>query len=295
MNSIIILGGGGQLALALKETLQTIMHYSVKAFSKSEADITDINTLKRLLNDDQPSIVINCAALTDVDEAEQKPELAFRVNETGVRNIGTAIKETSPETKLIHFSTDYVFNGKDAPESGYRENSHCSPVNIYGVSKRRGELVLLEDFPEIPFLIIRVSWLYGEGESSFLYKFLNQASSNKVLRVVNNIKGSPTSTLQVANFLLEIIRQNVLFEYLLKERIIHFSGRGKISWYEFAKEIKLIYQLPNKIIPISHSEFPTFAKRPIDTYLSSEKLDAIIPIGCSWKIAFKQFINRQKM
>ena len=291
MNSIILFGGGGQLARAIHQIFKVNHQYSIKSLLRSEADITDCHRVTTIIRHHQPSIIINCAAFTDVEHAEQHPEIPFQVNEIGVRNIAIAMQKYSPGTRFIHFSTDYVFSGEDAPEEGYSEDSPSAPVNVYGMSKRRGELVLLDEFPHVSSLIIRLSWLYGEGRSNFISKLLTLASTQPVVRVVSDVKGSPTSTLQVANFLAYFLGERDLRDRMFKEQIIHFSGRGKTSWYEFAKEIKHRYQIPNTLIPVSHTDFPHGARRPLDTYLCTETVHSIIPLIDSWKVALEQFVS----
>ena len=235
-----------------------------------EVDITNINDLNNYVKNKNIDIVINCAAYTNVDLAEEEIEICSKINGLGVKNIAEICKNKN--SKLIHFSTDYVFDGiSDKP---YKETDYTNPINIYGKSKLEGEKYALSLRES---LIIRISWAYGINGNNFVYTMLNLMKSKDSIKVVNDQYGSPTNTLDIANLILYIIKD---FSF----GVYHYTNEGNISWFDFASSI---YDLAKKnnilnknciIEACKTEEFKTKARRPKFSVLSKEKIKNVYKI-----------------
>ncbi len=258
--------------------------------SDLDTDITDINSLKSFASGKDIQWVINCSAYTAVDNAEDDSETAFRINAEGVRNVALVAKEI--DAVLIHISTDYVFDG--TKEGEYYEDDSTVPTGVYGKSKLRGEEYISEIIEK--FFIIRTSWLYGEKGNNFINTMLRLFNERDEVSVVSDQWGSPTYTVDLASFIIEIIRTKSS-----NFGIYHFSCEGRINWHEFASyiyhksgELNLIdKEVVVKAIPTSG--FPTKAQRPENSYLSKEKVRKafgfVIP---GWKDSVDRYLNNMK-
>ncbi len=257
-----------------------------------EIDITNLNELLAFANGKDINWIINCSAYTAVDMAEDELEKAFLVNDTGVGNISTVAKDIG--AKLIHISTDYVFDGEK--KDYYTEEDETNPIGIYGKSKLAGEMRIKEIFDR--FFIIRIAWLYGKHGKNFPYTMLRLFRERDELNIVSDQKGTPTYTKSVAEAIIRIIQnESEVFG------IYHFTNEGETNWYEFArtilemgKEQGLIDKDKNvNINPISTEEYPTKAKRPKNSRLSKEKLKRTFNINIlNWEQALEEFIKEIK-
>jgi dTDP-4-dehydrorhamnose reductase len=204
-----------------------------------------------MIGDICPDVVVNCAAYTDVDRAEEEREKAFLINGEGVKNLAQVCRES--DIDLCHISTDYVFDGtKKGP---YTPDDLPNPINVYGQSKLAGEKHILDMADK--FYIIRSSWLYGKYGNNFVFKMLKLAEKQKELRVVDDQIGSPTWTGTLARVIAELIRKKRYGLYHVTD-----ETEGGISWCEFAKEIVRLFGLKPSVIPVKTGEFPVLAKRP---------------------------------
>ena len=276
--NIWLIGKNGMLA---KDILKLFDKNNMPYFSTGrEVDITNINDLNNYIKNKNIDVVINCAAYTKVDLAEDEPEICYKINGFGVKNIAEICE--NEKLKFIHFSTDYVFDGtSDKP---YKESDYTNPINVYGKSKLEGEkhaLSLSES------LIIRISWLYGINGNNFVHTILNFMKSRDSIKVVNDQYGSPTNTLDIANLILHIIKD---FNF----GIYHYTNEGNISWFDFANSI---YNLAKKnnilnkdciIEPCKSEEYKTKAKRPKFSVLSKEKIKSDYKIDL---IDYKESLN----
>jgi len=255
--------------------------------SDKEVDITDQEQLQRFVSDKPISWIINCSAYTAVDKAEDESELAFRINADGPRNIAKIAKDKG--AKLIHISTDYVFDG--TKEEAYTETDSPNPLGIYGKSKLRGEINITEVLDE--YFIIRTAWLYGKHGNNFVYTMLRLFKERDEVRIVGDQFGSPTHAPDLADVILTIINLNSN-----NFGIYHFSNEGKISWYNFACEIYRKAQeqkLLNKevyIRKIATEEYPTKVQRPQNSCLAKEKIKNTfhIPIR-PWQAGLQDFFE----
>ncbi len=257
---IIVTGAEGQLAQALKNQK---FDAEVLFLNKNEFDLTDFDQMNGVFNKHQPSLIINTAAYTKVDDAETNQDTASTVNTTGVGYLAElCIKHQS---KLIHISTDYVFDGKK--QSPYNEEDTVNPVTVYGKTKLMGEKLILTS-GLTAFAIIRTSWLYSQYGHNFYKTMLRLSETKNELQVVDDQTGCPTNANDLAEALVKIIPQ------LNRENsgIYHFSNAGATTWFGFAQAIFKKHKIDIKLNPVTSEQFPTAAKRPRYSVLDHSKI-----------------------
>lgn len=259
---ILVTGGNGQLAKCLEEA-NKIFHRDLLFVSRDELDITNERGVANFINEHTPSAIINCAAYTAVDKAEEQRELAHEVNVKGAAVLGEVAR--LQKIPLIHYSTDYVFDG--AKQSPYLECDEPLPLNIYGLTKRAGEVALLNS--DIHGAIIRTSWLYSEFAPNFLMTMKRLASTHPEIQVVSDQYGSPTYAGSLAHFTLKHL------ELLLSNRmdIYHFSNSGVCTWHDFASAILDGEKI--KINKILTKDWKCAAKRSLYSVLDCQKISAL--------------------
>ena len=270
----VITGGSGQLGIALHENLQA-RDISHVALSKSDLDITEFEDLMKI-ESYKPSLIVNCAAWTNVDGAEDNEEQVRLVNRIGAKNLAiTARKIGIP---LIHISTDYVFSGKQ--KKPWRVEDKTNPISIYGQTKREGELEIQAEYPSSSY-IVRTAWLYSPWGRNFAKTILARAIKNIPSRVVDDQIGQPTSAVDLAEQLRVLAMSGAPFG------VYHATNAGSASWFEFAQEIYRIAGAdPNLVTPVSTQDFPTRAKRPIFSVLDNSKWSEVnIDAMQDWRIA----------
>lgn len=274
---ILVLGARGMLGQDLVPLLS--LSYEVIPCDIQEFDITDAHRVKEEILQIKPQVVINAAAYTDVDSCESNKDLAFSVNATGAGNIAQACFRA--QAKLVHLSTDYVFDGSSA--NPYQEEDAPNPPNIYGQSKLQGEVAIQKSGAD--FLIIRTQWLYGAHGRNFVDTIIRAAQKEKKLRVVNDQRGSPTYTKDLSWAIKWLTEKSA-------RGIIHVANSGSCTWYEFAKEILEqlgMNQIP--IEPISSAELARPAKRPANSVLSCLRFEKITGRKMRpWKEALKDYL-----
>jgi len=277
---IILLGSNGQLGWEFKQFLKDKV--DLYPFSHKELDILNLNSLERNFQGIHPDIVINCAAYTKVDKAEEEQELAYNINAIGAKNVSLASYKAN--VKVIYFSTDYVFDGKK--NSPYTELDKPNPISVYGKSKLNGEQFTKEFNPN--HLILRIAWLYGINGNNFVKTVIKLAKNGKPLRIVNDQYGTPTYTLDVVKQTWKLIQSE-------KTGLYHSSNNGKTTWFEFAKEIISDLNLEAEVLPIKTEDYTTLAKRPHYSVLENRLLKLEdLDIMRKWKVALKDFINNYK-
>jgi dTDP-4-dehydrorhamnose reductase len=258
---VLVIGSDGQLGLEFQK-ISNSYDFLYWFFSTIKTlDLSRLDTISSFLNDINPSIIINCAAYTSVDKAESEPKLANTINYEAVDIISKWTSENNK--KLIHVSTDYVFDGlSKLPLS---ENSITNPVNEYGCSKLKGEQVCLKN--DANSIVIRTSWLYSSFGKNFVKTMIDLMKKNKSVKVVNDQIGSPTYAHDLARLIIEII-----INYKNESGLFHYSNDGEISWFDFARSIKELYNLDCEIIGVSSKELKTLAKRPEYSLLNKSKI-----------------------
>lgn len=245
---ILVTGASGQLGQDVVRIFETAGH-EVKGCTRAELNIANQQQCERMIDDYRPAAVIHCAAYTAVDAAEEDVDGAYRVNASGTRNIAVAAEKVG--AKLAYISTDYVFDGQaDRP---YREYDNTAPQTVYGESKRAGEM--LTQTLSSKYFIVRTSWVYGQYGSNFVKTMLKLGAEKDSLSVVHDQIGSPTYTVDLARFLLQLIQTE-------KYGIYHASNSGRCSWHEFAQAIFETAGLRVNVLPVTTEQFPRPARRP---------------------------------
>lgn len=274
---VLLTGAKGMLARAILNKRPP--SWDLKAVDIDELDITDRAAVHETVLKFKPHLIINCAAFTRVDECEEKKDLAFAVNGTGVGHLAEAAYQVG--AGLVHFSTDYIFDGtKRFP---YEEEDPACPISVYGASKWEGECLVRKYLQA--YLIVRTQWLYGEGGTHFVKTILNLAKKMAVLKVVDDQIGSPTWTEDLSRATLALIERGATGVY-------HLANSGQCSWYTFASKIVQEAGLPVKVIPCATAEFPRPARRPTYSVLSTSKATATLGKSLpTWESALKNFIR----
>jgi dTDP-4-dehydrorhamnose reductase len=258
---VLVIGSDGQLGLEFQKISNSYDSLSWVFSTIKTLDLLKLDTINSFLNDINPSVIINCAAYTSVDKAETESKLANTINYKAVDIISRWTNDHNK--KLIHISTDYVFEGLS--KLPLFEHSNTNPVNEYGRSKLKGEQVCLKN--DTNSIIIRTSWLYSSFGKNFVKTMISLMKNNNTVKVVNDQIGSPTYANDLAKFIIEIIMNSKN-----KSGLFHYSNEGEISWFEFAKSIKELYMLDCEIIGVSSKEFKTIAKRPKYSLLNKSKI-----------------------
>jgi dTDP-4-dehydrorhamnose reductase len=267
----LITGANGQLGKSLQKTLQA-HDIDFVALPRTSLDITNIELVKRSIESIKPMVVINAAAYTNVEQAEMEPHEAFKVNQIGATNIAVACK--SARVRLVHFSTDYVFSGKEITPR--QVNDPKEPSSVYGKSKLAGENGILKEYSENS-VIIRTAWLYSVFGRNFYKTILRKAlTSNETVRVVSDQQGQPTSALDLAELTINAVTKSIT------TGVFHGTNGGSCSWFEYAKYIfELVGEDSHRVTPVLSSEFTTKAHRPKYSALENEKWSefGIKPLG----------------
>jgi len=265
MAVILVTGASGQLGNEIRNSSKNYFGYEFVFTDIDTLDITDEEAVKQTIKTTHPDWIINCVAYNLVDKAETDYENAFKVNGQAVKNLAESIKGS--ESRLIHISTDYVFDGNSS--TPYNENSITNPQSAYGKSKLEGEKSALLHHGT---MIIRTSWLYSSFGTNFVKTILKHGKDKEILRVVYDQTGTPTYAADLSNAILSVISGVIRNQIAFNAGIYHYSNEGTCSWYDFATEIINESGLKCKVIPILSKEYPTAAKRPSFSVLDKSKI-----------------------
>lgn len=263
MNNILVTGGNGQLGSEFREIALNYTYYSFFFTDLSNLDITNYKSVTDFIKINKIDVIINCAAYTNVDKAEAEPELADAINHLAVANFAKIAKDR--DIKLIHISTDYVFDGKN--NKPYLESDLPNPQSVYGRTKLAGELAIQKISP-LNSIIIRTSWLYSSYGNNFIKTMLRLSRERDDLSVIVDQLGTPTYARDLAKAIIKSISHLENDEV----EIYHFSNNGVCSWYDFAKAIFDFYQIDMKLIPIETKQYPATAKRPLYSIMNKSKI-----------------------
>ena len=261
MERILVTGANGQLGSELVVLSSKYTQYEWIFADRNKVTLDDLNTLKIQLEEIRPNIIFNCGAYTAVDKAETEKELAFRINYLAVELIAKYTFENN--AKLIHISTDYVFDGSSS--IALNENEETKPLNVYGASKRAGEIACLKENPNS--IILRTSWVYSKFGNNFVKTMQRLMQERDTINVVNDQIGSPTYAADLAKAMIAILQ----FPNWIPG-IYNYSNEGEISWYEFALSIKEIGGYNCNVGGIPSASYPTPAKRPEFSLLDKKKI-----------------------
>lgn len=250
---ILVTGEAGQLGDSIKKLTHLYPQFNFYFPSLAEFDLSKPENVAAFILDNQPEVVINCAAYTAVDKAETEQEICLKINALSVAEMAKACKQLG--ATLITISTDYVFDGNGT--SPYLPNHPIDPVNYYGYTKAQMEKLALENHQNT--IIIRTSWVYCEFGHNFVKTMLRLMNEKPALSVVDDQVGCPTYAPDLAKAILKVVEQ---LDENKHRGIYHFSNTGNISWFEFATAIRDIASLPCEVNPVPSTAYPTPAKRP---------------------------------
>jgi dTDP-4-dehydrorhamnose reductase len=273
---ILITGANGMLSLALKKILRPRNRLILTDIDNM--DITKAQEVLKFFNKTKPEIVIHTAAYTDVDGAETNKSLALKINRDGTRNVARAAK--SLDIPIVYISTDYVFGG--GKRKPYTENDRPNPLSVYGMSKYAGEKEIRKITKK--YYITRSAWLYGPGGKNFVVTISRLAHELDELKIVNDQKGCPTYTFDLAEVISKLIRSG-------KFGLYHVVNSSSCTWFGFTKEILKIKKIKKKIIPITSEELNRPAKRPTFSVLSNKKLQGVGVKMRPWAEALKSYLK----
>lgn len=255
----LVTGVKGQLGHDVMEELALRGHEGI-GVDVEEMDITDAQTVDRVIRQAQADGVIHCAAYTAVDAAEDEPEVCMKVNAQGTENIARVCQEL--DLPMMYISTDYVFDGEG--ERPWEPQDPCDPLNVYGKSKYLGEVAVQKYLEK--YYIVRIAWVFGTNGKNFIKAMLNKAKTTDKVTVVNDQVGSPTYTRDLAVLVVDMMETD-------RYGIYHATNEGICTWYEFACEIFAQAGIAMEVAPISADEYPAKAKRPHNSRMDKSRLD----------------------
>lgn len=282
---ILLIGNCGQLGKELQQNLTA--YGDIIAVGRSRVDLAQPETIRQVMAEVQPHLVINAAAYTAVDKAESEPELATAINAIAPAILAQEAQQVG--ATLIHISTDYVFDGRQSHP--YRETDPTNPLSVYGQTKLAGEQAI-RDTKNNRHLILRTSWVYGiHGKSNFVKTMLKLGAEREEIRVVADQIGSPTWARDIAHVIAQMISTaDIAGTY-------HYTNSGVASWYDFAIAIfeeahQLGFPLKvQRVIPITTADYPTPAQRPAYSVLSCEKISKVLETRAPhWREALRQML-----
>ncbi|PKH85175.1 dTDP-4-dehydrorhamnose reductase [Colwellia sp. Bg11-28] len=291
---ILVTGANGQVGSELLQAALAIKYnVEVVGYGRSLLDITDIDQVKSILAKEKPNVVINAAAYTAVDKAEEEINLAYAINEKGPENLASFCNELS--IPLLHISTDYVFDGSKI--GAYAETDVPNPTGIYGKSKLAGEQAVIKNHPL--HYILRVAWVFGEFGNNFVKTMVRLGKEREQLRVVADQKGAPTYAKDIAETLLKLAVQ--INSQTSNWGIYHYCGDTPISWHGFAqiifeqaKQNNILTSTP-KVLAITTKEYPTPAERPLNSILNCDKITQTFKLDLSnWQAGLGNVFNAWK-
>jgi dTDP-4-dehydrorhamnose reductase len=266
---ILVTGKNGQLGKSIHkvvnsevETNNNLNSHNFVFVGRKELDLSKESSIENYFNNDKFDVIINCAAYTAVDKAEEQQELANQVNHLAVKKLAEVANKQ--KSKLIHISTDYVFDGES--DKPYIETDKTNPINVYGKTKLAGEKALKKAM-STSAIIIRTSWVYSEFSNNFVKTMIRLGKDRDEVSVVSDQIGSPTYATDLAGVILKIIDNKAYQNKEQPTKTYHYSNEGEISWYDFAKEIFKLANIECKVNPIKTEQYPTLAERPKKTTL----------------------------
>ncbi len=280
---ILITGANGQLGHEMRNVLEAEMPGHTLYTDIEDLDLTNAKTVAAYVTKNEITHIVNCAAYTAVDKAEEDKALCAAVNVDAVKNIANAADAVG--AKVIHISTDYVFDG--TAHRPYKESDKVNPISQYGTTKRTGETALIALVPDS--IIIRTAWLYSPYGNNFVKTMIRLGKERPTLKVVSDQVGTPTYALDLAKAIYKI-----LISHQWVEGIFHFSNEGACSWYDFTKSIHRIAGIRDcEVVPIPTEDYPTAAARPAYSILDKSRIKATYGITIPhWEESLADCIKR---
>ena len=288
--STLLIGNKGQLGTCIENIVKKKSLGELFFVDLPDFDITDENCVKSCFFDIKPDVIINCAAYTNVDKAEEEEEQAELVNTFGMKLIGYYSSQIN--AKVIHISTDYVYDGYSYKP--INENDPVNPLSVYGTTKLDGELMLFAE--NLNSLIIRTAWLYSNYGKNFVKTMLNVGKQKEEIRVVYDQIGTPTYAPDLAEVIINIVENTLKDKSFFVPGFYHYSNEGVCSWYDFAVLIFKLAKINCKVIPILSDEYPTPAHRPkyaiLDKGLIKKQFGITIP---HWSSSLEKFFKHENI
>jgi len=286
---ILILGSTGQVGSELQKTFAEVGE--ILTLDRRAADLGHPESLRKIVRDAKPDVILNAAAYTAVDRAESEPEAAKAVNATAPKILAEEALRSG--AILVHYSTDYVFDGTKA--GPWIETDPVHPLNVYGASKLAGEQAITQVGGK--FLIFRTSWVYGPRGSNFFLTMLRLGRERDLLKIVDDQIGAPTTSLEIARATCSVVNAVLPAASDAWAGTYHMTCGGSVSWCGFAKAIfaqgqRLLQGKTPQVLPIQSSDYPTPAKRPLNSVLSNEKLSARFKVRLPiWDAAMEEVLE----
>ena len=281
---ILVTGAGGQLGQEFKNNISK-SEYEFYFTDEYELDIINKNHILNYVSYNQIDLIINCAAYTNVNESETNKNLAIKVNCDAVKNLIEICEEK--KIKMIHFSTDYVYNSDNL--NPIKEDSNVNPINYYGVSKREGEKIIEKSSSDS--IIIRTSWLYSMYGKNFVKTIIKKGQNGEKIYVINDQFGCPTYSKDLVDCTLHIIASNNFKNH----KIYNFSNEGYTNWYDFTKKIFELKRINCKVLPVDSNKYITKATRPKYSITDKSRIKDIFNINIrNWDEALEEFIINYK-
>lgn len=281
MKTLLITGSNGQLGNEIRVAAASFPQFRFLFTDVQELDITNEVAVNLFFEENKIDVVVNCAAYTAVDKAEEEEELCYRINSRAVEILGKAALNS--KAAMIHVSTDYVFNGKSFLP--YTEEMEVAPASVYGQSKLAGEVALMNVNPEA--VIVRTSWLYSSFGNNFVKTMLKLGHEREELKVVFDQVGTPTYAADLADALLRIAGQGATHA-----GIFHFSNEGVCSWYDFTISIHKMAGVSCRVLPIESHEYPAKTPRPHYSVLNKAKIKLVYGIRIThWEEGLKRCLE----
>ena len=279
---ILITGANGMLAKAMVEKFKENNELILTDVTGTGAtlDITNFKEVKDFVAKTKPEMIINCAAYTNVDKAEEEKSLAKKINTIGPKNLAIVAKKN--DCLLVHFSTDYVFGGDLPVEELYREDDKKTPVTVYGNTKLAGEKEIQAHTDK--YYIFRTAWLYGEGKN-FVKTMIKLGRENSQVKVVADQHGSPTYTKDLVDVVEQVLNQK------LDYGVYHATDLGYTTWAKFAKRIFEMTEINCKVIPVTSEEYGSAANRPKNSMISKERLISLGIYIPSWEEGLENYLR----
>jgi len=282
MIKVLVTGGNGQLGKCFNYIKSEYPKIKFHFLDRKELDITDYQSILDYFKKNKINFIINCAAYTSVDMAEEEPSKAEEINVLGLENL-IKVSELH-KIKIIHLSTDYVFNGLDLKE--IKEDHIPDPLGVYGKTKLEGENLIINSKGQA--IVIRTSWLFSPFGNNFVKTILNLSNSKQKISVINDQYGRPTYGLDLAKTVIKLIQSSKSF----KNKIYHFSNEGVTSWYDFAKSIIKLSGSKCELVPVKTDEYSSKASRPKKVVLNTDLIESSLKFKIpNWKDSLKKCLN----
>jgi dTDP-4-dehydrorhamnose reductase len=287
---ILLTGAAGQLGQELLPRLRELGE--VIATSRAECDLASADAIRSVVAEVRPTVIVNAAAYTAVDQAESQQEAAYAINGTAPGVLAEEARKL--DTMLVHYSTDYVFDGSQS--GAYTEDDTAAPLNTYGASKLAGERAVSAAGGRS--LVLRTSWVYGANGKNFLLTIRRLAREREELKIVDDQTGAPTSAVQIARATAELVRQHATAEAAaFPAGVYHMTAAGSVSWCGFARAIVAAmgkdenFKL-QRIVPIASGEYATAARRPLNSRLSNDKFERVFGFKLeSWESGLAEVVH----